>query len=1363
VTVDAVNDLTVVNADSATLNEDASVEIDVLANDTDVEGNVSAVASVTDGANGSVSINENGMVTYTPNANFNGSDSFTYTNAEGTTATVNVTVDAVNDLTVVNADSATLNEDASVEIDVLANDTDVEGNVSAIESVTNGANGSVTINENGTVTYTPNADFNGTDSFTYMNTEGATATVNVTVDAIDDVTSIALTTMTVTEDTTAAGDVVASFSVTDNDETASVDFTGNSNAAGYYAIVGSDVVLTAAGEAFLDAGNALPEISLSTTGTSTNVTATATPVTTLVNDAPELSADEATISEQSLVFGNTSDSVTTSGTFTVSDSDNDNLTLSLEAPTAELTSNGSTIVWTTNADGDLIGSANNQEVIRVAIGDVSNGEGTYVVTLSEAIDQEGNTSALDFGLVVSDGQTTTTDVLSVTVDDSTPTSTTTTASLQLGNTATFAISGVASGFSNASFSEGDDRFGYGVSDTENTDNDAYDEVISWGNSANSTGLFGSGESSVQAGEVDVASNPGLGDSIVVANITHVNDGLISTATTTRGDIVQISDNLETADFNVNVTLVIDGEEVEISLASLFTVDETSNEGGADTDSLSLANSSTTIEVNGVEYTVYLDGFLVDGEVVNTVSTAEEETATYSVVAHVEVTGGESANQNTLSGSLNIDAGADGLDTVVEGTTTDENGTLIVNADGTYSFSPSTSLVESLNDTESALVEYSYTIIDGDGDTVENSLMITVNADPSSAGVVTVENVTFVSNADEPSTIEGIDYSSAGDISGDTLNSSDGFGDGDDTITVAGSGTSDIEGATKIKTYDGDDTITVEDDIKGSTVIDVGDGNDTIIVGDDIRGSTEIDMGAGDDTVIVGGDFRASNSLETDGGDDTVTIDGNVSGEIHMGSGNDYLSIGGTLSDTVDGGSSGTDYLRLASYSYDDYNNNVDGIRTQYIEDFEYIMFSDGTVYSVEDDEITDNATILSVFENGTASIPVINYYTVSGTASGGLITEGDTVTLTVNGTAYTTVLAFDGTWSVDVNESDLNADNEFEATVSSANTNGNMVETSTSYIYASAVDSSDDVPTSLEQATANFEDNLAWFAENTGIEDSTTDYVDQNDKYWNDDDLGSNVVGTGNNDTIYGNGGDDHLLGSNSQDYLVGGDGQDWLEGGDGDDDLYGDEGDDLLSAGSGQDDLFGGDGNDTLIAGDGDDNLSGDAGNDLLIGGSGHDSLFGGEGDDILIGGLGNDHLYGGDSENGQGSDTFVWLADDTGTDVVYGFSDNDHLDLSNLLQNETSDNLSNYFDFDYDASDNSSIIKVYAEGDKNEDGAVTQTIILDDYRLEGIDSEGNINETAVMQDLYNSDSDGASALIISDNSVADTVSNSAFEDDLL
>ncbi len=145
---------------------------------------------------------------YTPNADFNGTDSFTYTVTSGgatETATVSVTVDAVADIA---GDSATTNEDTAVNVLVLANDT-FEG-TPAITGTTNGTNGTVAVDDNGTagntaddfVVYTPNADFNGTDSFTYTVTSGGvteTATVSVTVNAVAD---IADDTATTNEDTT---------------------------------------------------------------------------------------------------------------------------------------------------------------------------------------------------------------------------------------------------------------------------------------------------------------------------------------------------------------------------------------------------------------------------------------------------------------------------------------------------------------------------------------------------------------------------------------------------------------------------------------------------------------------------------------------------------------------------------------------------------------------------------------------------------------------------------------------------------------------------------------------------------------------------------------------------------------------------------------------------------------------------------------------------------------------------------------------------------------------------------------------------------------------------------------------------------
>ena len=108
--------------DTVTTNEDTAVNVDVLANDSFGPG--ASVTSVTQGASGTVTIEADGTVTYSPNEDFHGSDSFTYTvtTAAGNTetATVTVTVDPVVDVA---DDTVTTNEDTPVNVDVLANDS----------------------------------------------------------------------------------------------------------------------------------------------------------------------------------------------------------------------------------------------------------------------------------------------------------------------------------------------------------------------------------------------------------------------------------------------------------------------------------------------------------------------------------------------------------------------------------------------------------------------------------------------------------------------------------------------------------------------------------------------------------------------------------------------------------------------------------------------------------------------------------------------------------------------------------------------------------------------------------------------------------------------------------------------------------------------------------------------------------------------------------------------------------------------------------------------------------------------------------------------------------------------------------------
>ena len=129
----------------------------VLGNDTDVDGDALTAALVSGPANGLLTLNTDGSFSFTPNADFNGSDSFSYmaqdpSLAQSNPATVTLTVNAVNDAPVANSDSATTAEDTAVVIPVLANDVDMDEDALTVTNLTQPANGTATLNADNTVT-----------------------------------------------------------------------------------------------------------------------------------------------------------------------------------------------------------------------------------------------------------------------------------------------------------------------------------------------------------------------------------------------------------------------------------------------------------------------------------------------------------------------------------------------------------------------------------------------------------------------------------------------------------------------------------------------------------------------------------------------------------------------------------------------------------------------------------------------------------------------------------------------------------------------------------------------------------------------------------------------------------------------------------------------------------------------------------------------------------------------------------------------------------------------------------------------------------------------------------------------------------
>ena len=194
VTVTPVQDLTGQD-DTATVKEDEVLDGTVATNDSTTSGGKLVYEKASDPTNGTLIFNADGTYTYTPNENFNGTDSFTYTvkdpaSGEESTQTVTITVDPVQDLTGQD-DTATVKEDEVLDGTVATNDSTTSGGKLVYEKANDPTNGTLIFNADGTYTYTPNANFNGTDSFTYTvkdpaSGEESTQTVTITVDPVDD-------------------------------------------------------------------------------------------------------------------------------------------------------------------------------------------------------------------------------------------------------------------------------------------------------------------------------------------------------------------------------------------------------------------------------------------------------------------------------------------------------------------------------------------------------------------------------------------------------------------------------------------------------------------------------------------------------------------------------------------------------------------------------------------------------------------------------------------------------------------------------------------------------------------------------------------------------------------------------------------------------------------------------------------------------------------------------------------------------------------------------------------------------------------------------------------------------------------------
>lgn len=175
----------IANDDSFTVDANVATTLDVTSNDADDDGDTLTIEEVTTPTNGTATISGS-SISYTPAAGFVGEDSFSYTISDGedeATATVSITV-FNEEPTGVN-DTVTADANADNTFDVVANDTDPDGDTLTLTAVSEPTNGVAVITDNAVV-YTPTTNYVGADSFTYTATDGVyeyTADVAVTVQA----------------------------------------------------------------------------------------------------------------------------------------------------------------------------------------------------------------------------------------------------------------------------------------------------------------------------------------------------------------------------------------------------------------------------------------------------------------------------------------------------------------------------------------------------------------------------------------------------------------------------------------------------------------------------------------------------------------------------------------------------------------------------------------------------------------------------------------------------------------------------------------------------------------------------------------------------------------------------------------------------------------------------------------------------------------------------------------------------------------------------------------------------------------------------------------------------------------------------
>ncbi|WP_079202870.1 retention module-containing protein [Pseudomonas sp. CC6-YY-74] len=736
-TVDPINDAPVANDDSLTASEDTPVTFtaaQLTGNDTDPENSPLTINSVTSGTGGTAVLNSDGTVTFTPNANFNGTADFTYTVTDGeltsNVATATVTVGAINDAPVANDDSLTASEDTPVTFtaaQLTGNDTDPENSPLTINSVTSGTGGTAVLNSDGTVTFTPNANFNGAADFTYTVTDGEltsnVATATVTVTPINDAPIAASSSISVAEESTGTSLGLTAPTDVDGDSltitVSGLPTLGTVTKADGSAISNGDTLTSAELTGLLynapadyTSGDAVGSFSYSVNDGTVTVSGTTTIGVTPINDAPIAASSSISVAEES--------TGTSLGLTAPTDVDGDSLTITVSGlPTLGTVTkaDGSAI-----SNGDTLTSAELTGLLYNAPADYTSGDavGSFSYSVNDGTVTVSGTTTIGV-TPINDAPIAASSSISV-AEESTGTSLGLTAPTDVdGDSLTITVSGLP---------------------TLGTVTKADGSAISNGDtltSAELTGLLYNAPADYTSGDAVGSFSYSVNDGTVTVSgtttigVTPINDAPIAASSS-----ISVAEESTGTSLGLTAPTDVDGDSLTITVSGLPTLGTVTK---ADGSAISNGDTLTSAELTGLLYNAPAD--YTSGDAVGSFS--------YSV------------NDGTVT---------------VSGTTT--IGVTPIN-DAPIAASSSISVAEESTGTSLGLT--APTDVDGD------SLTITVSGLPT-LGTVTKADGSAISNGDTLTSAEltGLLYNAPADYtSGDAVGSFS-YSVNDGTVTVSGTTT-----------------------------------------------------------------------------------------------------------------------------------------------------------------------------------------------------------------------------------------------------------------------------------------------------------------------------------------------------------------------------------------------------------------------------------------------------------------------------------------------------------------------------------------------------------------------------------------------